>query len=90
MDEVDITRKCANGRFCDILSQRCEIAGHSGKGLVYLATYNIKTEKERVVGVYYKKSSTDRGLMLNYCPFCGEKILWIEERKHKKEKKDVA
>lgn len=35
---------------------------------------NMMTGDTRKVGVAYKTSAKDGGLMLNNCPFCGEKI----------------
>jgi hypothetical protein len=31
----------------------------------------------RVSGVGYRGTSLDKGVMFNFCPFCGEKIDWF-------------
>jgi len=76
--------------FCKTFVDRMEMACFHGKGFVPLTAIDgsaivgngmaIKT-----LGMMYKTSATDRGLMLNYCPFCGEKIDWFREGREEKE-----
>jgi len=56
---------------------RClnEEANASIKGLTQINLFNFKTAKESYLGVTYKRSKEDKGLMLNKCPWCGEEIL---------------
>ncbi len=55
------------------------------KGLVQVNLFNFKTTKESCLGVVYKRDVNDKGLMLNLCPWCGEKILNKSKVKDKKE-----
>lgn len=69
--------KCdgSNAEFCDALSDRLEDhANATRKGLVLMVAMNITTGGRRVVGVCFKRGAKDGGLMLNICPFCGERI----------------
>ena len=50
-------------------------------GLRELVLTSIKTGRQRVAGVYHKARTKDRGLMLNYCPFCGADIRYVDDRK---------
>lgn len=47
------------------------------KGLVQVNLFSFKTGQERCVGVCYRNSHKKdaRKVMLNVCPWCGEKIL---------------
>lgn len=62
--------------FCDSLVDKLspEPNAHK-KGFTVIVISDLAKDEHRTVGVAYKKSSTDRGSMLNYCPYCGEKIL---------------
>ena len=50
-------------------------ANYPAKGLIQVNTLNMITGKEGGLGVKYSTKSSDRGLMLNYCPWCKEPIL---------------
>lgn len=75
--------------FCPTLADRIEGACFHGKGMVPLTAIDgnaivgsgmaIKT-----LGIMYKTSAKDRGLMFNHCPFCGEKIDWFREGREEK------
>ena len=67
--------KCTARRFCSALEERIEdIANVQRKGLVLMVLTNFATGKTRTVGVAFKKSAKDSGLMLNVCPFCAQPI----------------
>ena len=34
----------------------------------------------QIKGALYKQDAKDKGLMLNYCPWCGEKIDWFNQK----------
>jgi hypothetical protein len=55
---------------CPSLSSRL---GES-KGLVFIKVINLKTGIERELGIAYKTDAKDRGLLINFCPFCGGNI----------------
>lgn len=74
--------KCSkeNG-FCKTLEERLEMACHHGKGLIPVSVIRgLDTPKHEIecIGVKYATSSKDKGVMLNFCPFCGEKIAWYK------------
>jgi hypothetical protein len=62
---------CHSNGMCEALSERC------GEGRGFKAINSIDLSQKvgeaetKFVGVAYKKSASDKGLMLNLCPFCG-------------------
>ncbi|MDR2095174.1 MAG: hypothetical protein LBP76_06610 [Treponema sp.] len=72
--------KCGNGVFCNTLDKRIKYPGSGGYGLFsFLVLRYDEGMMERCIGVIYKETAKDRGIALNYCPFCGEKIDWFRE-----------
>lgn len=64
---------CGSIGMCDSLLDRCV---DGGKGFVAQHTMDVGDENANChgfafLGVAYKKSAKDNGLMLNLCPFCG-------------------
>jgi hypothetical protein len=65
--------QCGENSICDHLGARlCD----GGKG--FKAVHTLDTTKKvgaddavRLLGVIYKTSAKDRGLLLNQCPWCG-------------------
>lgn len=51
-----------------------EMANAHKRGLTTIVLMNLSTGNERLAGVAYRKGPKDKGLMLNYCPWCGEPI----------------
>lgn len=45
------------------------------KGLSTFKPYNSKTCEFRFAAIIYKTKAKDKGLALNFCPFCGAKLL---------------
>lgn len=60
---------------CDTMHDAlCDTATSTAtKGFVKIDVHNMKTGESRVLGIAYKKSPRDVGMMLNFCPFCGAK-----------------
>ena len=58
---------------CGTMEQRLT-DGHKA-GFFVLVLFNMKTEKDVVKGIAYKQNARDNGLMLNYCPWCGTKLM---------------
>lgn len=56
---------------CIALSQCYE---HTGKGLRALILINRKTCKERIVDCLFSGEHRKRGILINYCPFCGKRV----------------
>lgn len=61
--------KCSEAGMCQTMLDK--VSGNDGKGLVAFHTANPDTHTDRFLGVAYKTSAKDRGLMLNVCPWCG-------------------
>ena len=68
--DVRFTR-CKGNYFCPGLERVLESDHH--KGLVTLQFYNGVTHS-LWEAVAYKTSATHRGVILNYCPFCGHRL----------------
>ncbi len=59
---------CNEHGCCKHLAERI---GDGGKGFKAEYTVNRSERGTRSLGVSYKTSAKDVGLMLNWCPFCG-------------------
>jgi hypothetical protein len=70
--DSNIISKCSLSNYCSTLISKIENANN--KGFVLLKVTNANTGKERLLGVAYKTTVKDPGVMLNFCPFCGEHI----------------
>lgn len=62
-------------------------ANDNGKGLSVLVLLNTRTGKDRVAGVRYRKRVGHRGLLLNRCPWCAERIDFIVQDQEQKRRK---
>lgn len=71
--------------FCKSLNDRMDMLGHRGKGIQPLMVMTKSYTRMETRGAMYKTDAKDRGLMFNFCPFCGESLRWWE----KKESKDA-
>ena len=78
--DIKIKNKCDEKSLCTFLSDRIDGRGLGtrSKGFHILTTLNLKSKKERFFGVTYKSSGKDKGLMINWCPFCGGKPGYFE------------
>ena len=76
--------KCSEKRWC--LPMRMSLndeANARKKGIATVVLTSVLGMGSRLIGVAYKKTAKDLGVMLNFCPWCGEPILW-EHAKPKK------
>lgn len=78
MSDKEVKKCNKESGFCEIMQDRVESSGTSGKGLKTLTVMNGKTGKMSVDGIFYKTSAKDNGLMLNNCPWCGESLEWFK------------
>lgn len=66
-------KKCDKNKCCEALTNRLEDYGK--KGFFAVNTIGLYDKADSVSwkfrGVAYKTSAKDKGLMLNWCPFCG-------------------
>ena len=60
-----------NGEYCASLSQRLQ--DQHSKGLVYMNIVNLKDHTTWGFAAY-KESAKARGVVLNFCPFCGKPL----------------
>lgn len=77
--------KCSESGFCPAMVRYLEPEpnGHT-TGISTVQICNLRTGDFRVGGVVYKRTprTGKQGVMLNYCPWCGERVLWLPERKN--------
>lgn len=71
-----VFKKCQNQSYCVYLLDR--LGSPFIKGFSATQVINLKTSKTRSIGIKYKTSAKDRGLMLNFCPWCGGDIRYKE------------
>lgn len=72
---------CRPEGFCTAMASAMnDVANARAKGLSTVVVMNINTGEERLIGVAYKAKASDRGIMLNHCPWCGAAILWDKPR----------
>jgi hypothetical protein len=72
--------------FCKALLKRMKFPGEAGYGFfalmvikrIPMAGKKIKTG-ESLKGAMYRESRKDKGLMINFCPFCGRRIDWFNQ-----------
>lgn len=64
-------KKCSETNMCDFLSERITGLASGGKGFNALYSLETESKKQYFVGVVYRLNKKDKGLMLNFCPFCG-------------------
>ena len=63
---------CNAEAWCDSMDTRlADRPNANAKGLTIIRVVGLKTHKTRIIGVAYKRGAADRGLMLNFCPWCG-------------------
>ncbi len=68
-----VYKKCSRKGWCSTL----DLALGAGKGLAHQTITNLMSLETRVAGVVYRKAARDRGIFLNFCPWCGEKINFV-------------
>lgn len=66
---------------CPSLRDRTKSLGDRGAGFFALQVLDLSQMVGQasitLKGVIYKTDAKDRGLALNLCPFCGERIDWF-------------
>lgn len=74
-------KKCDQDGCCEHLAKRI-----TDKNRGFRAVHAVKLDGKpsRFVGVAYKMNADDRGLMLNWCPFCGGEPGDFKRTHHKK------
>lgn len=65
---------CGVDTICKGLDTYIEGANfETNKGFCTVHVVDLKTGITRLFGVAYKRRKADKGVMLNFCPFCGNK-----------------
>ena len=62
------------GPYCSLLSERLHEPNARKAGLSVLRVTSTRTGKSRNIGVCFRTKASDRGMMLNLCPWCGADI----------------
>lgn len=75
---MEVNYKCNDKQWCKWLDERLN-DGYHGKGFCAVDVVHHETGTVSSYGVRYRTSSKDKGLMLNFCPFCGERIFPKQE-----------
>jgi hypothetical protein len=86
------TEKCRQGKLCNDLVNLTHPYETGMCGFVVVRHIKIsQLEKSQIgleeldmSGVGYKSSAKHKGVMLNYCPFCGARIDWFRKKEGKK------
>ena len=61
-------KRCDKDGVCEAMKDRLQTGRE--KGFCSLTINDMQTGGSYFAGVFYRKNSIDRGLMLNACPFC--------------------
>lgn len=65
-------QKCSEKGYCKWLLERCDIFTPKKKGLLVSTLMNVDTGKfTGQMLVYSTGKKEDKGLVVNFCPFCG-------------------
>ena len=75
-----MTKKCTREESCPAVTSLVQLSGRWCKGLQHVYFTDLKTEKRRYGGVIYRESAKDEGTLLNFCPWCGEKIQYWKDK----------
>jgi len=62
--------------FCNGMTRCLDVQPHRGKGLALIEVVDEEARESRVIGMVYKTSRKDNGLVLNACPWCCHEIWW--------------
>ena len=73
--------RCSLKRCCPTMVRN--INHKSRRGLNGVTVINTRTGETRDIGIRYclTGKSNDKGVMLNFCPWCGESLQWWESSK---------
>jgi len=80
-----MSEKCDDSGLCKHLRQRLV---ESGAGFYKIE--QVQRQEVVTIGVLYKTSTEDRGLMLNICPWCEARIDHLNEEHRVKPHKAAA
>jgi len=75
-------------KFCHALDKVIFGFNEHGRGIYIVQPVSFSTAKEWVAGVAGCKDSRSRPILFNYCPFCGEDIVFQRPSSVKKKARD--
>lgn len=75
----DESAKCTKDKPCPAMAKYCQPSGSHRKGLEWTHTFNTKTHELSLIGVVYRETAKSDGIMLNRCPWCGERVDYWRE-----------
>lgn len=64
---------------CSMMEKYCDPPNPKGKGLKEYILTDINTGLKRWAFIAFHSSAKDRGTVINFCPWCGEKVLPVQE-----------
>jgi hypothetical protein len=67
----DKKAKCDAHGLCWLLDEKLHLDNADKTGLARFVVTNFRTGVRTKIGVVYKTSSRDRGVLIKFCPFCG-------------------
>jgi hypothetical protein len=82
-------KKCNKKSWCSSMAKIAEPGAMKGMpaGVRIAQFFSLSTGKPTRTLIVLKKSKTDRGVVLNFCPWCGAKIIDLDLDTEAKEKK---
>ena len=73
--------KCTKDGWCPGLEH--VFTEENSKGINPMRIMDGSTGESRVIGVVFKTTERDKGIMFNHCPFCGADISYNGKKKEK-------
>ena len=73
-------KKCNSRGWCSTLEERAKPSGMPQAGIQFVRTDKILangTIETRVYGVAHRHTAKDKGLFLNFCPWCGGSLRFL-------------
>ena len=80
MGKCAVTDDPKTCKLCDRLAEYVENPNPKGKGMKEFILTNFETGQKRWAFIAYTKSAKDRGVIMNFCPWCGESLLSPETK----------
>jgi len=75
---------CNADGLCEFMKDRvCGSYPERKKGFLLLQVLNVKLNEIVSTGVVYKATPQDKGLVVNYCPWCGGRPLQMSNKEIK-------
>lgn len=93
-ENEEIRLKCEWPSRCTSLERHLNVEANYGSGLALYVLTHMPTAMKLgphkavwVAGIIFRKRASDNGVVLNYCPWCGENIQWWHNSPFQEEEK---